>query len=48
MKGLIRPRGRRRGPRRLAVPMFRSSARRGSDRWLHVMQLGVGDPRAVA
>lgn len=48
MKGLLKSQGRRRGSRRLAIPTYRSSARRASDRWLKLAELGVGDPKAVA
>lgn len=49
MKYLIRTKGRRRGARRFAVPAIRSRARRaaGTD-WVQLIQMGVGDPRAVA
>lgn len=49
MKYLIRTKGRRRGARRIGVLTFRSRARRaaGTD-WVELIQLGVGDPRAVA
>lgn len=48
MKGLLKTQGRRRGPRRPAIPTYRSSARRAADRWLRLAELGVGDPKAVA
>lgn len=46
---LLRPKGRRRGRRRLGALTFQSRARRaaGVD-WLELIELGVGDPRAVA
>jgi hypothetical protein len=49
MTNVFKPRGRRRGPRRPGVPRFHSCARRaaGVD-WLQLLELGVGDPRAVA
>lgn len=49
MNQMLKVRGRRRGPRRLGVPTIRSRARRaaGVD-WLELIELGVGDPRAVA
>lgn len=45
----MRPKGRRRGPRRPGLPSFRSSACRASgNEWFAVFQYGAGDPRAVA
>lgn len=45
----MRPRGRRRGPRRPGWPTFRTRARRagGNNDWFAAFEYGVGDPRAV-
>ena len=49
MKYLIRTKGRRRGAHRFGLPTFRPRARRASGTdWVELIQLGVGDPRAVA
>jgi hypothetical protein len=44
----MRPRGRRRGPRRPGWPILRTNARRASgNEWFAIFELGVRDPRGV-
>jgi hypothetical protein len=44
----MRPRGRRRGPRRPGWPTLRTKARRASgNEWFAVFEHGLGDPRGV-
>ena len=48
----LRPKGRRRGPRRPGLPTYRAKARRargaGNNDWFAVFEHGVGDPKAMA
>lgn len=45
---VMRPKGRRRGPRRPGWPTFRSNARRANgNEWFAIFEHGVRDPRGA-